>query len=980
MKKDKNDSPEAASLRKKAEELLKKKQSKNEIPQTVHLEYRRDINDSLRLLHELEVHKIELEMQNEQLQLAVDQAAKAINKYTAIYDFATVGYFTLNNDGTIYQLNHCGAKMLGNNRTGMVRRNFRQFITRDTQQVFNDFFRKVFASGTIQACEVRLIIEGNPSGFLHLEGIFSEEEQNCNLTAIDITKRKQAEEKFEFERYLFAMLMDNIPDHIYFKDRESRFIRINKSMLKLFGFNNLDEAIGKTDFDVFKDEHALQAFQDEQAIIRTGESIDNYEEKETWPDGSITWVSTTKIPLRENNGEIIGTFGVSRDITKRKLIEKALIESETKFSIAFEFATVGMALVSPQGQWLKVNQAVCDLLGYSAEKLMNRTFQDITYHEDLEIDLAHVNQVLTGEIPAYQMEKRYIHRDGHLIWGWLSVSLVRNPNGEPQFFVSQIVDITERKRLEEAVAHLYLQNQLILNSVAEGILGLDVQGNHTFVNPAAARMLGYTADEVIGQQSHKLWHHTKSDGTPNNQEECSINATLLDGKVHRVSTEIFWRKDGTCFPVEYSSTPIYEQDRIIGAVVTFVDITERKQLETERQTLSEITTGVTTTSDLDELLKLIHQSLRKVLYAENCFFALYDENTGLFNFPYFVDQYDATPLPDAMQKSCSAYVYHSGKSLLCTPAVFQELKNQNEVEALGTPAPSWIGVPLQTSSKKLGVLVLQNYQNEDVYSEDNLRFLDSIASQVANVIVRKQAEYALKESEARLRELNATKDKFFSIIAHDLKNPFNAIIGFSNILTEQVQEKNFEGIEEYAGIIRDSSQQAMDLLMNLMEWSRSQTGRIKFSPETFNIVALITEVTQLLTGSARQKSISISMENPSAISVFADKAMINTILRNLVSNAIKFTKPGGKIVVSANQKPDELIINVIDDGVGMKKDTIEKLFRIDENNSTPGTQNEAGTGLGLILCKEFIEKHAGKIEVESELGKGSKFSFTIPLI
>jgi PAS domain S-box-containing protein len=246
------------------------------------------------------------------------------------------------------------------------------------------------------------------------------------------------------------------------------------------------------------------------------------------------------------------------------------------------------------------------------------------------------------------------------------------------------------------------------------------------------------------------------------------------------------------------------------------------------------------------------------------------------------------------------------------------------------------------------------------------------------ITTRKQGEVALRESEARMRELNATKDKFFSIIAHDLRNPFNSIIGFSDLLTKQVQEKDYEGIVNYSQIILNSSQRAMDLLMNLMDWSRMQTGRIEFVSECIDMVELTNEVLKLLNSSSRQKSIAVNTEFPPLAFALADKAMISTVLRNLISNAVKFTHPGGEIVISAKPKQKEWVISVSDNGVGIKKEAIGKLFRIDESYSTLGTQNEKGTGLGLLLCKEFVEKHNGKIWVESEEGKGSKFHFSVP--
>jgi PAS domain S-box-containing protein len=247
-----------------------------------------------------------------------------------------------------------------------------------------------------------------------------------------------------------------------------------------------------------------------------------------------------------------------------------------------------------------------------------------------------------------------------------------------------------------------------------------------------------------------------------------------------------------------------------------------------------------------------------------------------------------------------------------------------------------------------------------------------------DITERKKSDKIQQENETRLRMLNATKDKFFSIIAHDLKSPFNSIIGFSNLLVEQVQQKDYEGIEEYAGIIQNSSLRAMDLLMNLLEWSRSQTGRIEFLPEYFEMVALINQTLEFFNDSTQQKSIRIIRKLPHNIPVLADKAMISTVLRNLISNALKFTNPGGEVVVSAEDIETGLLVSISDNGVGINAVEKDKLFRIDQTYSTMGTQKEKGTGLGLILCKEFIDKHQGGIWAESEAGKGSTFYFTLP--
>jgi PAS domain S-box-containing protein len=679
-------------------------------------------------------------------------------------------------------------------------------------------------------------------------------------------------------------------------------------------------------------------------------------------------------------------------------------------------------------------------------------------------------------------------------------------NGYPEFdknrqlfqVVVTFVDITKKIEIQKALVESeamfskvfqHSPGLMLITSLHEGV----VMGTNNKIAHA-----GYTREEIIGKSLKDLNFWCKQ------SDRMHFFKTLITkGKIENFEAQ-FLRRTGEIFTCLISGETIIFQN-IECIVSVMIDISDRKKSENEMNTLTEIVQGVVSTSDLYELLKLIHQSLKKVLYAENCFFALYDETTGLFSFPYFVDQYDEAFDSQALHKSCTSHVFKTGQSLLITPDVFKNLSISGEIELIGSPSPSWIGVPLKTSSHTIGVLVLQHYSEENIYSERHLRFLDSIGSQVANVIERKRAEKeleishslisatlestadgilvvdingeiahyndkfvelwhipesiiasgkdegllsfvlsqlidpeafmnkvmelynnyeetskdiiefkdgktferysqsqifngecvgrvwsfrditvqkntmnALHESEAQLRELNATKDKFFSIIAHDLKSPFNGILGFSNILADQIKQKDYENIEDYAEIIQYSSQKAIDLLMNLMDWSRSQSGRMDFNPQRIDIGSIIHDVFELLKTAALQKSILLTKKTvPSLYAVF-DKEMISSVLRNLISNSIKFTNAGGSIEIKAEMILNELTVSVSDNGTGMNKSELDRLFRIDESYSREGTQNEKGTGLGLILCREFINKHGGKIWAESNPGIGSRFCFTIP--
>jgi len=236
----------------------------------------------------------------------------------------------------------------------------------------------------------------------------------------------------------------------------------------------------------------------------------------------------------------------------------------------------------------------------------------------------------------------------------------------------------------------------------------------------------------------------------------------------------------------------------------------------------------------------------------------------------------------------------------------------------------------------------------------------------------------LQEREIRLQQVNATKDKFFSIIAHDLKNPFNSILNFSDLVLEKVGQNNFEKIGGYVAIIQRSTIQALDLLTNLLEWARSQTGGMTFSPREFNLMELVRQVIGVLGCMADGKSIEIKLDIPENAILFADPDMIGTIIRNLLGNACKFSNPNSAISIGLNQSPDCWTIWVRDTGVGIPAKNLDRLFRIEESFTTKGTSNEPGTGLGLVLCKELVDRHGGTIWAESSVGESTTISFTIP--
>jgi signal transduction histidine kinase len=245
---------------------------------------------------------------------------------------------------------------------------------------------------------------------------------------------------------------------------------------------------------------------------------------------------------------------------------------------------------------------------------------------------------------------------------------------------------------------------------------------------------------------------------------------------------------------------------------------------------------------------------------------------------------------------------------------------------------------------------------------------------------RKRTEALLTESERKLHAAYAAKDKFFSIIAHDLRSPFNTIIGFSNVLKDSYKELDKKEVSHFIELINDSAVSAYNLLSNLLDWSRSQTNAMSFMPMKIDIGEIIAGTLNMLKADAQKKNISLKCDVPDGLIVKADNNMIATVIRNLLSNAVKFTRPEGSVTVSWREEGNRYAFVFTDNGVGISPENLAKLFNIDTKVATKGTADEPGTGLGLILCREFIEKNGGTIRVESEEGKGSSFTITLPIV
>jgi PAS domain S-box-containing protein len=663
------------------------------------------------------------------------------------------------------------------------------------------------------------------------------------------------------------------------------------------------------------------------------------------------------------------------EISRLRKSEEDLRKSEEKFRIAYMTSpdSININRLS-DGMYISINEGFTNIMGYSESETIGRTSLEMNIWVDPQ-DRVHMAKEVQANGSIKNFEARFLAKNGNIVYGLLSASLI---NLEGVHHILTVVrDITKPKLAEEALAKEQFLINALMNNLTDHVYFKDLESRFIRNNKAHVLSFGFNdPEQLIGKSDFDFFTEQAAQQAFEDEQ-----AIIKTGKPI-LKEEKLTRKDQSDAWFSAIKMPLYDNnDKIIGTFGISRDITGRKRSELESQALFEITQGITSTDNLDELLKLIHHSLGKVVYAENFFVALYNWTTGLFSFPYFVDKVDKTPEPTSLGKSCSAYVFRTVKPVLLTQQLFDRLVEQNEVELVGSNSPSWMGIPLQTPSKVIGVMVLQHYEKENVYSERDVKFLTSIANQIAISIDRKMTEEEIKLKNELLQTINAEKDKFFSIIAHDLRGPLSAFVAATQIITDEIRTMSFEEIKDITDSMKSSATNIYNLLENLLEWSRLRRGGMDFIPQKINLRKKIELSVNVLRETARKKGIGIELSIPDELEVIADNHMFETIVRNLVSNAIKFSFPGGKVNVEAINKNDHSTeIKVSDSGIGMAPELIGRLFQINEKTSRPGTEGESSTGLGLLLSKEFIEKHGGKIWVESEVGKGSTFFFTLAKI
>jgi formate hydrogenlyase transcriptional activator len=480
----------------------------------------------------------------------------------------------------------------------------------------------------------------------------------------------------------------------------------------------------------------------------------------------------------------------SENATERKQTEEALRKSEERWRSVFGNSAIGVALTDLNGRFLAKNPTYQKMLGYTDEEFQTVSFLEITHEDYRETNLALVTELLEGKREQFQIEKQYRCKDGSLIWVRNNVSLVPGTESMPRFIMALSEDITERKQAEEALLKSEERARLILDSAAEGIFGCDSRGTCLFCNPAAVRLLGYhESSELLGENMHTLEHHTRKDGTPFPIDECPIYVGFHENRGVHIADDIFWKKDGTTFPVEYWSHPLVRDGKTVGAVITFFDITERKKAEEElRKTeqrkcsLLEINNAIINNLTQEALFASAYEAIRRVVPFDRAAFLLYRPETKTLKLLSMDSDSESEFFRlekeyDLEEASVSAWVLDRQQAVM-RGDLEKEQQSPGDKCLVAEGIQSYCVVPLVAMGNSIGTFTVWS-ESKYRYSEADAELLQEVANQVALAIANMKSYEEIAALKARFEKENVYLQEEIRTVHN-----FEEIVGNSPTLLE----------------------------------------------------------------------------------------------------------------------------------------------------------------------------------------------------
>jgi PAS domain S-box-containing protein len=811
---------------------------------------------------------------------------------------------------------------------------------------------------------------------MNVQAIRNEDSEllHCNAMVVDITARKASEDALHEAELKYRSIFDNSIVGIFQADSKGQVISANAAVLRIFGYDQSDDVTSDPNFterlyvDPLDREKLWSGLQEHGFV-------ENFELRCKQKSGKLIWVSENVRVVRGDTSEILFCEGTVTEITARKEAEEALAESRKFLQATIDALPSHLSVIDETGTIIAVN-APWRNFGESYGVPGSRGEVGLNYLDVCETTgpkhkefaskaAAGLRAIIAGETESFDLEYPF---DTTSESRWFIMRARRFPGEGPCRVAIAHLDVTGRKRAEREILQLHREQALILDSVDVGIHGIDKDGRISFENSAATRMFGGSTGEMLGSIAHTAMHHAKADGSPYPIEECPIHSTLADGEVHRVDDEVFWRKDGTSFPVEYTSTPIRDESQnIVGAVVSFRDITQSlksqralEESEERYRDLFENAHDLIQSVAPDGSLAYVNRAWRETLgytEAEIPSLSVYDiiHDDSLEEFRSLLNRAMAG---DTQPQIDVTLVTKEGRAIVADGSLSCSFRD-------GTPK----------AARFILRDITERRQAHEALRESKDELEVRVKMRTAELA---KANDALQAARDVAEAANNAKSEFLSRMSHELRTPLNAILGFGQILEmRELDELERESI----GHILKGGRHLLDLINEILDIARVESGRVDLSIESIDVDDVIGETVDLIRPLTSQYNVQLIVK-PSSLNgkrVLADHQRLKQVLINLIGNAMKYNREGGEVRVSCENQPDGHVrVNVADTGYGLSAEDIAKIFIPFERLRASQT-DIVGTGLGLTLSRRLMEAMNGTLGVESVVGQGSTFYVDLPL-
>ncbi|MCX7875024.1 MAG: PAS domain S-box protein [Melioribacteraceae bacterium] len=844
-------------------------------------------------------------------------------------------YFIINSDGRLYKTN----------LNDINKYNFlfeSDSVKKDVkilnQLIFDEHINDVLTSQKTKTITLPFLIENKETNFSITLIPVDTDEFNKKIFVLFEESNGEFENKFhkdELKELLtYQQIVTSLVGGLIGINKNGRIIFWNETASQIFGLTK-SEVYGKPINKIFSqltDEYVTEI---KKRINEHG----NWKEVLSigFDEESSNYFEIEASILNQDENELL--FFICENVTEKIKEENKLKDSEEKFRNIVTNSPDYILTTNARGFISYANQKFLEAFQFSFNELSKINFRELIDPEYLLNNSFELEDAVKSKNKNYELP--LINKSGHKIFVLASIISTTNKNKVVSYNLI-LTDITLRKESEK--------DMMLIRSVFEASvdgIALIHKNKFALLNDSFVKMFGYeSVSELLELEPIELVHE---------KDKWRISNFIELAEEGRESPSRYSftaiRKDGSTFEAENSvSFYEFELDRFIVWVLR--DQTEEFKA---RQALLES----------EAKYRSITESINE------CIWAAEKKNNDL----------KAVFYTNAIKKITS----YEAQEFLDDEELWGKIIHPDDVDMVGEKMDILYEDPIRKMETleyriidKLGNIIW--IENKITCIRDERGKIQKVFGIISDITLSKKAEEELKRSTKELKELNETKDRFISIISHDLRTPFSSIIGFADLILND-KSLDDEKRNQYIQFIKDSSKSMLSLVNSLLDWTRLQTGRIKFEPDRINAKYVIEKSFQILSGVALQKNINLINEVEKDFFIHADENLLLQVFNNLISNAIKFTKHNGHIKISAklNVELKQVEFNVIDDGIGIKKEDINKLFKVDTKFTTSGTDGEKGSGLGLSLVYEIIKKHGGDIWVNSEVGKGTQFTFSIPV-